>query len=221
MPWQRIVSATETLAQAHSNLASKIDSDVEAPLRQYSSKSREMQSMSTIQGNLSALARDFDNAQKKADKLKEKGAKASAGKVASATSSIDDANQQWESQAPYVFEQLQAADESRLNHLRDVLTQLETHEVDLVEKNRVSAESCLNALLNVETADEIKTFATKVGGGRTSVTRRERRESTSGPTPDLPPRPPPAVQTPDDAASSVSGVSAGARPRLAPPPGKY
>lgn len=186
--------------------------------------------MSTIQGNLAALAKEHDTAQKKADKLREKGAKANAGKVASATTSIDDANQQWESQAPYVFEQLQAADESRLNHLRDVLTQFQTHEVDLVERNRTSAESTLNALLSVETADEIKTFAAKINGGRTtaapsalsasSAPQRERRQSSSTATPNLQVPPPASAPTQDDGASSVSGVSAGARPRLAPPPSK-
>ncbi|KAL9619079.1 MAG: hypothetical protein Q9160_006255 [Pyrenula sp. 1 TL-2023] len=187
-----------------------------------------MQSMSTIQGNLAALAKEHDTAQKKADKLKEKGAKANAGKVANATSSIDDANQQWESQAPYVFEQLQAADESRLNHLRDVLTQFQTHEVDLVERNRTSAESTLNALLSVETADEIKTFAAKISGGRTPVPSsaprapsappRERRQSSSTATPSLQVPPPASTPAQDDGASSVFGVSAGGRPRLAPPP---
>lgn len=174
--------------------------------------------MSTIQGNLSALAKEVESAQKKADKMKEKGAKASAGKVANATSSIDDATQQWESQAPYVFEQLQVADESRLNHLRDVLTQFQTHEVDIVDRIRSSAEACVSMLLTMETAEEIKAFAARASGGRTSAPRRERRESASAATPDLPPRPP--LQAQDDSTSSVSGVSGATRPRLAPPPGK-
>ena len=154
----------QALAESHAVLASKMESDVERPLKEYQQKNREMQAMSTIQGNLASVAKDFDNAHRKAGKLS--GGKSSANKVANATSDVEAANQQWESQAPYVFEQLQSLDETRINHLRDVLTQLETHEVDLVERNRISAESCLNALLNINTADEISTFVAKVSGGQ-------------------------------------------------------
>ncbi|KAK4983707.1 Suppressor of Profilin deletion [Elasticomyces elasticus] len=122
--------------------------------------------MSTIQDNLISMARDIDNASKKTEKLKDKGAKAAVGKVANASSGLDSAQSQWDSQAPYVFENLQALDETRLNHLRDVLTQLQTHEVDQVERCRGPAEQCLNILLNVETADEIKTFALRTTSGK-------------------------------------------------------
>ena len=169
----------QSLAESHGILAAKIESDVERPLKDFQSKNREMQGISTIQGNLAAVARDLDGAQKKAQKLA--GGKSSANKVANATSDVDAANQAWESQAPYVFEQLQALDESRVNHLRDVLTQFETHEVDLVERNRITAESCLNALLNVNTADEISTFVARNTGGDQNPPRRlASRSATTG-----------------------------------------
>jgi len=112
--------------------------------------------MSNMQGNLSHIARDVDRARQKLERLQSKG---DSGKIASATGEYENTQAQWDSQAPYVFENLQAADESRWNHLRDVLTQFQTHEIDQVEKHRVSAEQVLNILLSVETADEVKTFA--------------------------------------------------------------
>lgn len=147
---------------------------MERPLRDYQSKNREMQAMSTIQGNLAAVAKEVESANKKASRLNV--GKTSTNKMANATSDVEAANQQWESQAPYVFEQLQALDESRVNHLRDVLTQLETHEVDQVERNRVTAESCLNALLNIETKDEISTFVAR----NTSADLPIQRDSRAG-----------------------------------------
>ena len=195
-PWQSIVSSMQSLAESHSILAAKIESDVERPLKDFQSKNREMQGISTIQGNLAAVAKDLDGAQKKAQKLA--GSKTNANKVANATSDVDVANQAWDSQAPYVFEQLQALDESRVNHLRDVLTQFETHEVDLVERNRITAESCLNALLNVNTADEISTFVARNAGVEQSVPRRlaSRGGTTSSSTADPSPAPIPAATSP-------------------------
>lgn len=154
--------------------------------------------MSTISGNLAAMAKEIDTAKKKSDKLRDKGAKAQASKVASAVADVESATMQWESQAPYVFEKLQAVDESRINHLRDALTQFQTHEVDQVERSRVTAEETLNALLNIETADEIKTFVLRLQRGETPVSSRKQSSVSSPPRNLAPPPPIPAIPHDDD-----------------------
>lgn len=186
---------------------------MERPLREYNSKNREMQGISTIQGNLASVARDVDTARKRADKIQS--GKTSQNKIDNATSDFNVVNQQWDSQAPYVFEQLQALDENRVNHLRDVLTQFQTHEVDLVERNRVQAESCLNAILNVNTSDEISTFVAKTSENAPRVAPpRPKSRSVSGQPFSVRPR----TGSTDDRASAVSGTSTGAsRAETIPP----
>jgi hypothetical protein len=120
-----------------------------------------MQAMSTIQGNLVSMARDVDNAQKKSERLNSKG----SNNASRADTELEGAQSQWTSQSPYVFQSLQALDESRLNTLRDVLTQLQTHEIDTIDKMKDAAEPVLNVLLNIETADEIKAYAVRVSSG--------------------------------------------------------
>ncbi|OQO11578.1 hypothetical protein B0A48_03305 [Cryoendolithus antarcticus] len=161
-PWTTLTNSAENLADSHSALANKIEADVERPLRTFVGNNRELQAMTNMQGNLGAIAGDVETAKQKTEKLRSKGDKADTNKVANAISDFEEAQVQWQSQAPYVFESLQAIDESRWNHVRDVLTQFQTHEVDQVEKQRVSAEQVLNQLLNVETADEIKTYALRI-----------------------------------------------------------
>ena len=178
------------MADSHSALATKIEVDVERPLREFTGSNREMQAMTTIQGNLASMAKDVERAQQKTDKLVGKGDKAEAGKVANATSELDNAHSQWQSQAPYVFENLQAVDETRLNLLRDVLTQYQTHEVDMVQKSQTTAEHCLNVLLSLQTEDEIKTFALKAVQGKPRLERAQR----------------PSVPTPSRAGPSSSGL---------------
>lgn len=173
--------------------------------------------MSNAHLSLANLSKGVESAQKKAEKARDKGPKG-AEKATAALSSLEEANQHWNSRAPYVFEQLQAVDESRVNHLRDILTQFQTHELDLVERNRQIAESCLNTLLNLETIDEIKTFAAKISNGRQPPVRRQESGTqpaaagaSASPLP-----PPPPIQ--DDAASQRSGKSNRGR---APPPGTF
>jgi F-BAR domain only protein len=202
VPWQRIVSGIENSAASHERLAQKIESDVEKPLRQFQTRDSEMKAATGSQSNLVSMAKDLSAAQKKAEKAR--GGKKEGG----AASGVDDASRQWESQAPYIFEQLQALDEKRVNHLRDVLTQLQTHEADQVERNRASAESCLNALLNLETADEIRTFMEKVNTGRANLQRRRSSIPTSRPPTSSmlsPPEPPPSRPTNSRRGSSTSG----------------
>ncbi|CAO2654130.1 Nn.00g108630.m01.CDS01 [Neocucurbitaria sp. VM-36] len=203
-PWQKIVSATESVAQSHHHLANKIEADVERPLREFAANNREVQAMGNIAGNLTAIAKDIDSAQKKSGKLKDKGPKAKASAVADAIQEIEKAELQWDSQAPYVFEQLQAIDETRLNHLRDALTQFQTHEVDQVERSRVTAEETLNALLNIETADEIQTWALRMRSG--DLPQPSRKLSNTGtPSRTLAPPVPTTPGAADDSRSQKSG----------------
>lgn len=198
------------MAQSHETLASKIQADVETPLRQYSASNRELSSMPNTSGNLSALAKELSSAQKKAQKLDAKG----SNKVEGARSDVDEALAQWDSQAPYVFEQLQSIDEARVNHLRDVLTQFQTHELDQVERSRASAESCLNVLLNIETADEIKTFAVKAAAQASNpIARRDSAAASTRPAgANVPPTPPP----PRNASLEQRSNTLSAQDRLAP-----
>ncbi|KAE8316780.1 Muniscin C-terminal mu homology domain-containing protein [Aspergillus transmontanensis] len=211
IPWQRIVNATEMVASSHETFAQKIEEDVERPLRDYHTKNRELASLPGVQSDLATLAKNLEASLKKVEKAREKGPKG-ADKLAGAVAASEGVRQEWESRAPFAFEQLQAADESRLNHLRDALTQLETHESDQVERCRQAAETCLNVLLNVETADEIKTFAEKVNGGRPVVLRQQ-----VSPTPAAAPSgPPPRLH--DDTASQRSETSGPVRTPPAPEP---
>lgn len=209
MPWQKIVSATGAVAGSHEHLARKIESDVERPLRDFYANNREVQAMGNISGNLAAMARDVDSARKKSEKLRAKGAKAKPSEVGEAAQEEQNAELQWDSQAPFVFEKLQAVDESRLNHLRDALTQFQTHEVDQVERSRITAEETLNVLLNIETADEIQTWSLRLRSG--DIPQSSRKMSNpppASPARNLAPPPVPSAAGPaDDARSQKSGSS--------------
>ncbi|EAS32378.3 uncharacterized protein CIMG_03402 [Coccidioides immitis RS] len=216
VPWQGIVSATESLAQSHELLAQRIEADVEKPLKEYPIKNKDIKSMSGAQQDLAHLARSLEAAQKKADKLKDKGPKA-AGKSSAAMAAVQEARTQWESRAPFVFEKLQAVDEDRLNQLRDVLTQFQTHEADQVERNRQSTETCLDSLLTVDTAEEIRTFALRASGGRTAGLATQEPPTTASTQAENPPmdplQPPPRIN--DDIASRRSSHSNQRRPSFA------
>ncbi|KAK6957580.1 hypothetical protein Daesc_000367 [Daldinia eschscholtzii] len=197
--WDKIIQSADALAMSHHIFATKIEKDVETPLRSFHQR-KEMVNIQTIQGNLQNMARELEDAQERSDKLSRKGGKASAQKVELAASKLESAAQQWESQAPFIFESLQALDESRLNQLRDCLTQYGTYEGEQAQSHQAEAETVLNSLLDYSTAAEIQQFVAKTTAGRPKI---EKRTSTARQSSSLSERnstlaPPNAHPTADD-----------------------
>ncbi len=211
------------MASSHHQFSQRVEADIETPLRNFQLK-REVTNMNTIANNLQGMARELEDAQDKADKMGRKAGKASAQKVEAATQRLDAANQQWESQAPFIFETLQALDEQRVNHLRDVLTQLETHEVEQTVRTQSAAEVILNLILEVQTADEIQTFAQRTVEGRPRIERRSTArqpsiagsvQSSNAPLPPLPAQP---AAAPAAASTAAPAVATAPAQTLAPTP---
>lgn len=138
--------------------------------------------MHNITSNLQAMAKELDDATEKSEKLSKKGGKANAQKVDQAAARLESAAQQWESQAPFIFETLQALDEQRINHLRDVLTQFETHEIDQATRTQAAAEEVLNVMLELNTAQEIQNFAQRTIAGKPKVERRATMKQSAAPS---------------------------------------
>ncbi|KAJ8127525.1 hypothetical protein O1611_g6112 [Lasiodiplodia mahajangana] len=183
--WDKLLQSVESVATSHHTFAAHIEKEVETPLRMFETK-KEMQNIQTIQGNLQKVARELEEAQEKSDKLSKKGGKASAQKVDMAASKLESATNQWQSQAPFVFESLQALDESRMNQLRDCLTQYGTFEGEQAQKLQSDTETVLNSLLDYNTANEIQHFVSKVTAGRPKLEKRgtttRQSSSTGGPS---------------------------------------
>lgn len=184
--------------------ADSVERDVEMPLRTFQNK-REYLNMSNVHGNLVGMAKELEEAQHGVEKVTKKGGKASVQKAELATTKLESANQQWESQAPYIFEQLQALDEQRVNHLRDILTQYQTHESDQAQRMQTNAEAVLNALLELKTPDEIDAFAARVIQGKPKLEKRSstRQSSNLGGASSL--APPTQTSTHEDDRSDHSG----------------
>lgn len=185
-PWQKLISSTKVLADTHQTFAHNIEADVESPLRRFNTSRKELQAITRSMDSIQKIVKDMDNAHRKADRLRDRGSRANFDKVATATSSMEDAQGQWDSQAPFVFESLQVVDEARLDHLRSCLTEFQTYSSEVSTAVSTAAEESLNALLNWQTSVEIQHFTLKAPASVSMM--RERRKSQ--------PPPPGAIQVP-------------------------
>lgn len=211
--WDKILQSADAVAMSHHIFATKIEKDVESPLRNFHQK-KEMITLQNIQGNLQNMAKELEDAQERSDKLSRKGGKASAQKVDLAAGRLESATQQWESQAPFIFETLQALDESRMNQLRDCLTQYGTYEGEQAQAHQAETEAILNSLLDYNTANEIQNFVNKITAGKPKIEKRtpvaRQSSSFSGPNPTLAPpslHAPAADDRSDHSGSNLGGQS--------------
>lgn len=191
------MGSTEDIAKSHALFIDRVEKDVEQPLRTFATANKDMSGIPTIQGNLTSIAKELEDAQEKSDKLAKKGGKASSMKVDAANTRLATANSQWDAQAPFIFETLQALDERRLNNLRDMLTQYETLEAEQLNRCQKSNESTLGAIIEIDTSIEIISWATSVTAGKEVIQRKGRQQSTPGSstTAATPPPPTPAPQS--------------------------
>ncbi|KAF5019398.1 hypothetical protein F66182_8598 [Fusarium sp. NRRL 66182] len=183
-PWNRIVDSTENIAHIHHQLADRIEKDIEHPLRNFTSR-KDFQNMNTMSNNLTVMAKDLEESQDRVDKLTKKGGRANTSKVDAASSKLESATGQWESQAPFIFENLQALDESRVNNLRDLLTQYQTHESDQAQRVQENAMETLALMLEIDTDREIQSFVQRATAGKAKLPTRDstRQSSFVGTTP--------------------------------------
>ncbi|KAI1386595.1 Muniscin C-terminal mu homology domain-containing protein [Hypoxylon trugodes] len=195
--WDKIIQSADAVAMSHHIFATKIEKDVETPLRSFHQR-KEMINIHTVQGNLQNMAKELEDAQERSEKLTKKGGKASAQKVDLAAGKLESATQQWESQAPFIFESLQALDESRMDQLRNSLTLYGTYEGEQAQSHQSESETVLNSLLDYTTAKEIEHFVAKTTAGRPKLEKRTTttRQSSSLSGQNSATAPAPSIHTP-------------------------
>lgn len=184
-PWNKVIAAIEASAYSHHLLAGRIENEVEGPLRAFQSKSESLNIQATSE-NLTTLARDLEESQKKVEAQTKKAGKANMQKLDAAQAKLESATQQWESQAPFIFESLQAFDEHRINQLRDLLTQYQTYETEKAQRSQATAAETLAAVLEISTELEIASFKERVVAGKPKLERKSTtpsRQGSSAPTP--------------------------------------
>lgn len=159
--WLGVVRSTKDSAKASGSFASKIHHDIEQPLRYFCAKSPQWADMKVLHDELDTLSHSFKVNDDKLDKLRKK----KHGQTEAQQHSLDEVRAQWESQAPYILEQAEVIDESRLGYLKNLLTTFGTIEADRSEKSLKISEGVLNNILSFEPIDDVAAYAAQVSKG--------------------------------------------------------
>ncbi|CAN6674642.1 hypothetical protein TRVA0_059S00386 [Trichomonascus vanleenenianus] len=154
--WTLVVASVEQSASSAKVFSHKLHAEIESPLRNFSSRSNQFQDVKQLQEGLTQLARQLVHAEEKLQH--QRGNEEHQIQLAESRSS-------WESQAPYLTEQLEVVDEARLVLVKDSLTRMQTLEVDRAQGSIKEAEKSLNSILSFEPYEDMNSFASKVASG--------------------------------------------------------
>jgi hypothetical protein len=164
--WNDIIKSARENAKTSMDFARKVRSDIETPIRNFTSRSPQWADVRTIHDGLSGVAKNLEESEDHYAKVRHNKKKAGA-KTEAAQVSLAETRSQWENQAPYAFGQFEAVDEARLVFLKDTLTRLQTLEADKAQAAIGASERTLNSILSFEPIEEIRSFAAQIvaGGG--------------------------------------------------------
>lgn len=160
------------MASSHAALARRTATELEGPLRNFSS--RDFGQLPHIEANLQSLADSTETARQKSEKAKSKGkAKKQEEKAREET----DARALWETESPLILEKMQTMDEARMMLLKDIFVKCMMLEVETSQSAMSEAEGIMNSLLSLTPAREVAAFV-EMQQDAPKPTLHERRRSS-------------------------------------------
>ena len=143
------------MASSHSAFARRIGSELENPLRSFSTSSDFTQTPQ-FEANLLSLAESHEKTREKSEKAKSKG---KAKKQEDKVREENDARALWETESPLILERMQIIDESRMILLKDIFVKCMMMEVETSQQSMSESEGIMNSILSLTPAKEVAAFA--------------------------------------------------------------
>ena len=173
--WEQIKLHIGRVASTHASFARRITSELEIPLKSYST-STDFSQLPQFEGNLSSLADAHETTRQKSEKAKSKG---KTKKQEAKARLENDARALWETESPLILEKMQSIDESRMTLLKDIFVKCMMMEVETTQASISEAEGIMNSLLSLTPAKEVESFVKHSKDGAVAPTH-ERRKSIIG-----------------------------------------
>uniref|UniRef100_A0A060TC19 ARAD1D36344p n=1 Tax=Blastobotrys adeninivorans TaxID=409370 RepID=A0A060TC19_BLAAD len=158
--WTSVSQNLTDHAEARKGYARKLEEEVAKPLRNLMisstpNRATQWQEFKSQHQALAHLASQLQHSEASFDKSRRKHHGRSSE---SAQVHLAEVRSQWENQAPYVVEQFEGLDDSRLVFLKDSLTRSETLHVDACQNGIKHSESALNKVLGFEPLEDMRHY---------------------------------------------------------------
>ncbi|PWN45477.1 hypothetical protein IE81DRAFT_344781 [Ceraceosorus guamensis] len=166
--YERLALELGELASVHGELEGRLE-EAEAVLRtastrgEWSRVKEHDESVSAALREIASLESQLAKDQKKAESASSKKVAAAQNKASETAAHLAQANDAWETEAPFAFEAYQRIDQARLDLLKETITKWETAQSDAATRLMSTAEKTMQASLSFDTQAEMTEFILKQG----------------------------------------------------------
>ncbi|KAG0199810.1 hypothetical protein BGX28_006983 [Mortierella sp. GBA30] len=168
-PWEKLSAESTELAALHGQFSLRISNEIERPLRDYARINSEWQNLPLAETNCNRIAKEFDEKQAKVtkytravEKVSGKKAETAEQKLMDYTKQLESTRTAWRLEGPIVLQKYQSVDQSRLEHLKQVITTFEAIQTETVLQVAEMSGRTSSSVAEFDPLMDMELFASEV-----------------------------------------------------------
>ncbi|KAF9580750.1 hypothetical protein BGW38_002476, partial [Lunasporangiospora selenospora] len=164
--WERLSAETVEIATLHGQFSLRIANEIEKPLRDFARTHSEWQNLTLAEANCNRIAKEFDEKTTKVTKYtraveRTTGKKSGAAeqKLMDYTKQLESLRTAWRLEGPVVLQKYQDVDQSRLEHLKQVVLAFEAIQSEIALQVDQISTQCISLAAEFDSLTDIEVFA--------------------------------------------------------------
>ncbi|ORZ10694.1 Muniscin C-terminal mu homology domain-domain-containing protein [Lobosporangium transversale] len=186
-PWEKLNAETSELASLHNQFSLRITNEIERPLREFTKTHSEWQHLTMAEASCMRIAKEFDEKQAKVAKYKKTLEKVSGKKGEAAEQKLIEYSMQlestktaWRMEGPELLQKCQSVDQSRLEHLKQMVSAFEAIQTEIVLQIAEMSGRTSTSVAEFEPVMDMELFSSEASSNMHSLSVRDGGSITSG-----------------------------------------
>ncbi|KAK3812193.1 MAG: Muniscin C-terminal mu homology domain-containing protein [Benniella sp.] len=185
-PWEKLNSETVELATLHGQFSMRISNEIERPLRDFARTHSEWQNLPLAEANCNRIAKEFDDKHAKVskytkaiEKVSGKKAEAAEQKLTEYSKNLESAKSAWRLEGPVILQKYQSVDQSRLDHLKQIVSAFEAIQTEIMLKIMEMSSATSSSVTEFDPLMDIELFTSEASINMQSIEPHEGASVTS------------------------------------------
>ncbi|KAF9133108.1 hypothetical protein BGW39_010542 [Mortierella sp. 14UC] len=168
-PWEKLNAETNELATLHGQFSYRITNEIERPMRDFVRNHPEWQNIALAETNCNRIAKEFEEKQlkvtkytKAVEKVSGKKAEVAEQKLMEYTKQLESTRTAWRLEGPVVLQKYQNLDQSRLDHMKQMLVAFEALQTEMALQIAELSGRTSSSAAEFDSAMDMELFASEM-----------------------------------------------------------
>ncbi|KFH67494.1 hypothetical protein MVEG_06226 [Podila verticillata NRRL 6337] len=175
-PWDKLSAESTELATLHGQFSLRISNEIEKPLRDFSRTQPEWQNLTLAEANCNRIAKEFDEKQVKVakytravERVSGKKAEATEQKLMDYTKQLESTRSAWRLEGPVVLQKYHSVDQSRLEHMKQMVSAFEAIQTEIVLQIAEMASRTSSSVAEFDPVMDIELYSSELSSNLRSM----------------------------------------------------